>query len=179
MGNQMSEMMAQMEEQLRNMPPAQRAMVEQMMRGSMPNMPAAVSEPIVYTRIETGEPVGNWTCDRYEGRQGGSKVQEVCTTDWRDLEISAEDFAVFQQMGEFFGALSSGSDLDLFQVGADPGSEAEGSFPGIPLSRTTFIDGRASSFHQISEVGRQGFESSLFEVPAAFTQTAGPFQVPN
>lgn len=173
-GGQLSQMRAMMEEQLRNLPPQQRAMMEQMMRGRMPNVTEAAA-PIVYTRVSSGEQAGSWQCDRYEGRRGAEKVQEVCATDWENVDLSAADFGVFQQLGEFFQALSSQFDFDLYQVGSAPDAPEDGAFPGVPVRRTTFVDGRASTVHEITEISRQSFDNALFEVPDGYSRAANPF----
>ena len=172
----LEEMTAMIEEQMRSVPPSQRAMVEQMMRGMMNNMPGGVSVPIVYTRVSTGERVGEWACDRYEGHRGDDKVQEVCTADWRSLNLSADDFRVLQELGEFFEGLSSQFNFDLYQVGIDTEGSEAGTFPGMPVSRTTFANGQATMSHEISEFSRETFASSMFEVPEGFAAGPSPLE---
>src|SRR5512144_778073 len=65
MGEQMSGAMAQMQAQLKNMPPEQRAMMEKMMKGKMPQA-AAAAPKTVYTAKGSGS-VNGFSCTKYEG----------------------------------------------------------------------------------------------------------------
>jgi len=72
MSGQMNSAMAQMQEQMKNMPPEQRAMVEQMMQGRGMPGPAAAAPKVEYRQAGTDK-VGQWTCTKYEGSVAGPK----------------------------------------------------------------------------------------------------------
>ena len=96
-------MMAQLQEQMKNMPPEQRAQMEAMMKGRRRRAMAGMAAPVKtqYRKVGTGT-VGKWTCDKYEGFTGEKKVSEVCTVDPKVLGFTAADFAVSKQMAAFF-----------------------------------------------------------------------------
>ena len=76
MSSQMSEAMKQMEAQLANLPPEQRAMMERMMKGRMPGgMPGAMGSDRPQRRIEVGgdEQVGEYSCTMYTVYRGTEK----------------------------------------------------------------------------------------------------------
>src|SRR6185436_18576853 len=87
LGQQLNGMMAAMQAQLANLPPEQRKMMEDMLKGrggrGLPGIPgagvAALERP-AYKRTGTAK-VGQWTCTTYEGFRGADKVSEVCAAE--------------------------------------------------------------------------------------------------
>ncbi|MEF9426383.1 MAG: DUF3617 domain-containing protein, partial [Candidatus Mariimomonas ferrooxydans] len=81
---QMDEAMRMMQEQMKNMPPEQRAMMEQMMKGkTIPTQP----EKTVFKKVASGVKVGKWKCNTYKGYLRGELTEEVCSTSWKKLGI--------------------------------------------------------------------------------------------
>ena len=77
MAQQMSGMMAQMQAAMKNMPPEQRAMMEKMMKGKMPQA-AAPAPKTVYT-AKGGGSVKGFSCTKYEGDlSAGEGVDRMC-----------------------------------------------------------------------------------------------------
>ena len=74
--SQMSGAMAQMQEQMKNLPPEQRERMEALMRGR--GMAGAAAVKTEYRRNGTDK-VGKWTCDKYDGYKKDEKVSEICT----------------------------------------------------------------------------------------------------
>ena len=177
-GDQMAQMRAMMDEQLKNVPPEQRAMVEQMMKGRMGAMGgAAPPAETVYRKVAVGERAGQWTCDRYEGYRANEKVFDVWTTDWQALGLNASDFRVMQELADLFTSLSSqmGGKLELMSVGASSSS----GLSGIPVRRVSYRDAKAYETHEITEVSRQEFAAGLFEPPPGFHRTESSFDIPD
>ena len=85
-GGQMSAMMAQMEQQLKSLPPEQRAQVEAMMKGRGMGAGAAVAPKVQYKKVGT-DTVGKWTCDKDRGIRGRQE-------DVRRLHRGSEDARV-------------------------------------------------------------------------------------
>ena len=106
MGGQLNDAMAKMQEQLKSLPPEQRAQIEAMMKGrGMPGMAGGAAAPKTEYRKTGTDKVGAWTCDKYEGTRGGQKVTELCTVDPKVLGLAMSDFQVSKQLVEFFGKL--------------------------------------------------------------------------
>ena len=166
LGGQMAGAMQQMEAQLRNLPPEQRAQMESMMRGrGMPMTGAAPAKPD-YRRAGTDK-VGKWTCNKYEGYQNNLKTSEVCTVEPKDLGFAPADFEVSRQLGEFFRKLSPQGADQLFSFGK---AEEQG-FSGVPVRRVSG-SGQRQTTSEITEVSRQAFPASTFEVPQGFKKEA-------
>lgn len=161
-GGQMAGAMAQLEAQLKNMPPAQRAQMEAVLKG---RGGAAAATKTVYKRAGT-DTVGKWTCDKYEGFDGATKTQEVCTVDPKALGFGATDFEVSKQMAEFFKKLVPQGSAQMFSIGT---VESQG-YSGVPVRHMMIIAGRQVTT-EITEVTRQSFPDSAFQVPAGYEKT--------
>jgi hypothetical protein len=158
----MSGAMAQMQEQMKNMPPEARQRMEAMMQGrGMPG--AAAAAPIEYKKVGTDK-VGKWSCDKYEGTRGGEKLSEMCTVAPDALGFTAADFEVTKQMADFFGKLAPQGVEQMFRVG----SNTAGGFSGLPVRAVTFRNGTQDTVTELTDVSRQNFPDSTFAVPAGY-----------
>jgi Domain of unknown function (DUF4412) len=161
LGQQMQDMMGQMQSMMANMSPEQRAQMESMMRGRGrgPAMPSAPKTE--YRKVGTDK-VGKWTCDKYEGTQNGQKVAEICTVPPAALGLSAADIDLLQQLGQFFKQLiPQGSGVPNVGRLEDQG------FSGLPVWSVTTIAGREVRT-EVTDVSRQNFPDALFAVPPGF-----------
>lgn len=167
-GGQVAGAMAQMQEQLKNMPPEQRAMVEKMMqgRGGMPAMGAPPPEKTVY-RPAGNDKAGKWACSKYEGYQNDKKTAEVCTVGPETLGFAVSDFDVTRQLGEFLGKLMPQNAGRVFSVGK---AEEQG-FSGVPVRRM-FSTGQGQTVVELTDASRQSIPASTFDVPAGFQKEA-------
>ena len=95
LGQQMSAAMAQMQAAMKNMPPDQRAMMEKMMKGKMPQA-AAAAPKTVYTSKGSGS-VNGFSCTRYEGDLSGVKESEVCAALPAQIKLTPARFADFRE----------------------------------------------------------------------------------
>jgi hypothetical protein len=163
LGGQMSGAMAQMQEQMKNMPPEARARVEEMMKGRGMAAATAGAAPIDYKKVGTDK-VGKWTCDKYEGTRNGEKVSEMCTVAPTALGFTPADFEVTKQMAEFFAKLMPQGAEQMFRIGAN----TPNGFAGLPVRATNFRNGAVDSVLEVTDVGRQNFPDSIFAVPAGY-----------
>jgi hypothetical protein len=174
MGKQMNSAMAQMQAQLQSMPPAQRAMIEQMMQGrgmpGMPGMPGMATPPKVEYKQAGTDKVGQWSCTKYEGSVGGQKTTEVCTVDPKEFGLGPADFGIARQFAEFIRGLAP-QDSERLLVN---GSIGEQGFAGVPVRRTSYRNGAVESVSEITEFRKETFPPATFEVPAGFRKEAMP-----
>jgi hypothetical protein len=159
---QMSGMMAQLQKQMESMPPAARAQMEAAMKG---RGGAGTAPKIVYKKTGT-DTVGKWKCDKYEGFDGEKKVSEVCTVDPKALGFALSDFDVTRQMAAFFKKMQPQASGQVFSIGTP---EVEG-YSGVPVRQVRTIVGREITT-EISEVRRQSFPDSSYQVPAGYQKT--------
>jgi hypothetical protein len=162
---QMDEAMRMMQEQIKNMPPEQREMMKEMMKGKgMPAQP----QKTVFKKVASGVRVGKWKCDKYEGYRGGQLTEEVCTTSWKKLGIDQKDFRVMQSMGEFMSELSPDA-ASGFNVGSDEWEKEQG-YPGVPVRTVSYSMGKKVFQTEIKEIKKQRIDSSLFQLPKGLTK---------
>jgi hypothetical protein len=160
---QMQQAMAQMQEQLKNVPPEQRAMVEQMMRGrgglgrGGPPAPAAIQ----YKQAGSDK-VGQWSCSKYEGYRGQEKVVDLCTVDPKDLGVTPADFEAAKQLAEYLKSLMPqiADQMNFYGTAADQG------FNGVPVRRISYSNGKVDSTSEVKEFKREAIPASAFELPA-------------
>jgi len=163
MSAQMSGAMAQLQEQMKNMPPETRKRMEAAMqgRGAAPGATPATE----YKKVGTDK-VGKWNCDKYEGTRNGEKVSELCTVPPATLGFTPADFEITGQMAEFFSKLVPQGGDQMFRIG----SPAANGFAGLPVRTMTFRNGALSLTSEITDASRQTFPDSIFAVPAGYTK---------
>jgi len=165
MAAQIAPAMAQMQEMLKSLPPEQRAKLEAAMKGRGTPGPGAAAPKTVYKKIGTDK-VGKWTCDKYEGYKGDQKTSELCTVDPKVLGFTASDLAVSGQMAAFFKSFMP----QMADQGFKVGTVAEQGFSGVPVRQAFTIAGRQTVM-EITDVTRQAFPDSVFQVPAGYQKT--------
>lgn len=163
--------MKQMQEQLKNLPPEQRKMMEQMMPAHM-NI-KKIERP-VFTKKETNIKIKKWNCSHYIGEINGKKTEEVWTADWDQLGIKSDELKVFRGMGEFFSSLAPDMS-DMFNIG-DKEFEKNGGFAGMPVKSIDYEEGKIFSEFEIEEISNKDFKTSLFEIPAGFNKVSNEWQ---
>ena len=168
----MSGAMAQMQAQMQNLPPEQRARMEAMMQGAGRGMAgmAAAARP-EYKKAGGTARVGKWTCDMYEGTRNGARASEICTVDPSAIGFSMADFEITKQFGEFFSRLMPQGMERLFAVG----TAGPSGFSGIPVRSVSYdASGKETSTMELTDASRQNFPDSLFAVPAGFQKKDFP-----
>lgn len=164
---QLNAAMAQMQEQMKNMPPAQRAQIEAMMRGRGIG-PAAANRARPQYRKTGSDMVGRWSCDKYEGFQNEQKVSELCTVDPKVLNLTPADLEITRQLASFFEALMPQNAAALFRIGSD-----DQGFSGVPVRSVTTIGGQPTTI-ELKDVTRQNFADSTFALPEGFQKQQMP-----
>lgn len=166
---QMTSAMAQLQQQMKNLPPEQRARMEAMMQGGRSMIGGLGGPPPDYKKIGS-DVVGKWRCDKYEGTKNGAKASEVCTVEPSGLGFTMGDFDAPKQMAEFFAKMLPAGVEGLFRVG----SAGANGFSGIPVRTVTFQNGTPRATIEMIEASRQNFPDSLFAVPAGYQKREMP-----
>ncbi len=167
MATQMQGAMAMMQQQMANMPPAQRAQMEAMMRGR--GMPGAAAVAKTEYKRNGTDHVSRWTCDKYDGYQNGEKTSELCTVAPTALGFGLTDLDVSRQLAEFYSKLVPQQADQIISVGR---MEDQG-FSGFPVRRV-FKIGSNQATMEVVEAGHANIPASQFAVPAGFTKAEVP-----
>jgi len=161
MAQQMSGAMAQMDAAMKNMPPEQRALMEKMMKGKMPQAAAAPAKT-VYTAKGSGS-VNGFSCTKYEGDKGGQKVADVCAGVPAQLKLSASDMQIFEKMREFSSTLLSSLANSPIRVNIPTGS-LEAGYEGYPIERVDFENGQATRRGELKSITGANFADADFSL---------------
>jgi hypothetical protein len=165
MADQMSGAMAQMDAAMKNMPPEQRKMMEQMMEGKMPQA-AAAAPKTVYSAKGSGT-VNGFSCTKYDGVRGAEKVSEVCAASPSQIKIAPNDYQIFEKMKQFFSSLMDSMKNSPFGANMQSASLTEAGFEGFPVQRTTFRNGQAADRMELKSVANASFSDADFSVGGA------------
>lgn len=157
--------MKMMQEQLKNMPPEQRAMIEEMMKGQA--MPARPPKK-VFKKVASGMRVRQWKCDKYEGYSGRQLTEEVWTASTKNLGIGQKDFRVMQSMAEFMSEFSPDT-ASLFSIGSEKWEKEQG-YPGIPVRLISYSDGKKVFQMELQDVKKSRIDPSRFNLPKGYTK---------
>jgi hypothetical protein len=171
MRSQFEGAMTQMQEQMKSMPPEQRARMEAMIKARSAGMAAAAGPPPSYKKVGTDR-VGKWPCDKYEGTKNGEKVSEVCAAGPAALGFAAADFDVTRQLGEFFASTMPQAGEGLFALGST--AQNPNAFSGLPVRVVTFRAGATGVVSEVTDASRQNFPDTLFQVPAGYQKREFP-----
>jgi hypothetical protein len=165
----MNEAMAEMEAQLAQMPPEQRAMAEQMMQGQMQAF-ATAREPSSPPRVEaTGE--GEWqgrACTTFDVFENDVKIQEVCAAPLEEVNGAAEMMETFQGMAKFVKQLSESLPGALGASFNDhPGMVSE-LIGGFPIRSVEYRLGEPENVVSLEAIREEQLPASKFEVPDGY-----------
>jgi hypothetical protein len=158
--------MAQLQEQMKNLPPEQRERMDAMMRGRG-SMAGAALAKTEYRKGGTDK-VGKWTCDKYDGYRNDQKVSELCTVNPATLGVTTADFEIARQAAKFFQQLAPQNVDQMFSFGG-----AEQGFSGIPVRSVTSV-GQNQIATEVTDVARKTFSDDSYAIPAGFQKQAIP-----
>jgi len=169
LASQLGAAMSQMQQMMQNLPPEQRAAMEQAMRGR--GMGGAMGPPPPPAELkrtnERAEHAGYDTV-KYEVLRGGRKVRELWVTEWDNLPGATEARGAFESMGTFakelFSSLSQVAgqlDLDIY------GQMQEAN--GYPVLAVEFDEaGEPTTETRLVSASERAIDPSIFEPPADY-----------
>jgi hypothetical protein len=162
LGQQMAGMSAQMEAAMKNMTPEQRAMMDKMMKGKMPQA-AAAAPKTVYT-AKGGSSVNGFSCTKYEGDLGGQKESELCAAVPAQLKLTPADLQIFDRMREFSSSLVSSLANSPMRASVPKGYGFDSGYEGFPIQKTDFENGQATKRGELKSITRVSFTDADFSL---------------
>ena len=157
--------MAQANAALANLPPEQRAMVEQRMHAAMGG---GGGEHIAVSITPTGqrERVGSWNCEVYRTNVGDRHVEDSCLADVGDAGISGADRATIHKVFDQLKAMSEKMSGGMFKSPLN--QLPEGKFP----VKITHYDGDSKGQTvTLANIAGGGVSAGDFAVPAGYTES--------
>jgi hypothetical protein len=146
---------------MKGMTPEQRAMMEKMMKGKMPQA-AAAAPKTVYTAKGSGS-VNGFSCTKYEGDLSGVKESEVCAALPAQLKLSTSDMQIFEKMREFSSSLLSSLANSPVKISVPTGS-FEAGYEGFPIQKTDFTNGQPTRRGELKSITRANFSDADFSL---------------
>jgi hypothetical protein len=171
MGAKVNTAMEQMRAQLADMPPEQRAMVEQMMQGQMAGMTGSEEESVP-TRVEKMGS-GSWQsgpCTEYAVFEGDQKTQQICAAPLSEVEGADQAMAAFRNMAKFMNSLAQSMPGPLGESMAENPMGLIDQIDGFPVRTVDYIDGQVSAETTLSSIADSDLDPALFAIPEGYTQ---------
>jgi len=165
--------MKMFEEQMKNVPPDHRKMMEKYMSKMMGKGNETKTD---FQKVASGVKMKQWICDQYEGKRGDEKISDVWTTDWKKLGITEEDMSVMQEFSDYFESLRSKQEKIggfNFSFGGD---DEEGKLPGVPVKTVYYQNGQVETVTELVEIKKQDLDKGMFSLPSGLQKEASPFQ---
>ncbi len=115
--NEIKSTIEQMKEQLENMPPQQREMVETMMKQRMRQHGLAVEEEdsLKYNHTDETKDINNYPCRKTELLKGSARIGDLWVTDWENIEHKEVLESAYTAMMDFVGSLSGVFEEGVYQ----------------------------------------------------------------
>lgn len=161
----------EMQEQLAAMPPEQRAMVEKMMKGRMPNMAATGEPPKREARAtgKSGEQAGV-DCEWHDVTLDGVLVERTCVADTDDIPGADEAFASMRSMAEFMTEVFAPLREQMpFAMPESPVEMME-QLDGIPVITQQIEGGQIASTTALVDAQEVDIPDSAFQIPSNYKE---------
>lgn len=173
MAGQVNQARKQMDEALKNVPEAQRAAVEQMMKLRTPQQAQGPVTELKKTDQRADK--NGYPCVRYDVLKDGRKINELWVTDWKNIQGAAEVSAVFAEMGDFVSDLTQSLSAALggaAGMGPRYGQELFGQLSklgGFPVySREFADDGSLKAESNLRSAQEKQMDASTFAPPTDY-----------
>jgi len=158
---------AKLQERLAKLPPEQRAVAEQQLRGLAGGSAAG---QVAYAKTGQTNTVPAGRCELYGKSVNGQKQEELCIAPITSLGLTDADFRVLALFTAFMGPLATSPvapRADYFNW-ADM-NKAIG-FSGIPLVSTLLSNGQPALQDTMQKVERASIAADTFDLPAGLTK---------
>lgn len=170
---QMTDVMQQMQDALKDLPPEQRAMAEQMMKQRMGSMTqsAPAAERVKLQKTGKSDSVNGYDCDIYELIEAGQKRQDMCVTDWSNVEGGRDFQQNVKKMSAFFNDLRQAYEESGFNLGStgDAMSYLD-EVDGFPARVREYDGGSVTNETTLVSSESQSIDSAMFSAPDGYTQ---------
>ena len=167
---QLGGVMNQMEAELANLPPEQRAMMEEMMKSRLPaEMTGGAAGPP--RRIEVGgaEAVGEYACTVHTLFAGDDKVWEVCAAAEKRLPAAAsEALGAFKAMSRFAEQLRDTLQQGPLAAMINTPFHDLNEVNGFPVRVRSYERGRLASENRLKSIVGKDLEATMFDVPDGY-----------
>ncbi|MDQ8185770.1 hypothetical protein [Pelagicoccus sp. SDUM812002] len=172
LSRQIEDAMAEMEKQLASMPPAQRKMMEGLMKGKMGGAEQTLPE-LSFDRTGDTNTISGYDVEKVVVLEDGSPARELWVADWDDVEGSEELITALTSMGEMLNnmtkAFSKGPLAGMMKNRANNNWYGRiEDIGGIPVAYSELGGKAKQSQTTLSRVEERDFEANFFEIPKGY-----------
>ncbi len=160
MGAKMDDAMAKMQKELEGLPPEQRKVVEEMMKGKMPGM-AAGGGTVTVRNTGERQTISGFPCVKYVAMRGDDQLMALWTT--RSVQGFDEFAKDWKEFGKRMAALAPRFGKEM--------ADAYKDIDGMPIK--TQAGGITTT---VTKIERRSIPASEFEIPAGYTKTRSDFE---
>ena len=165
---QINQAMKQMEAELANLPPEQRAMVEEMMKGQMGSMGMNMEIPVLEVREIGSGSYQSYDCTLVEMLEDGTKIQEICSVDFSEVDGSGELRDSFMRMGSLLNKLYDS--IPFSGQGIRNPMEMLDELKGFPVRAVEFENGTAVRETVLESSKEMDIDADTFELPSGYSR---------
>jgi hypothetical protein len=162
-----SDAMQQIETQLANLPPEQRAVAEQMRVQQDAPAPAPRIEAVGTSQWQ------DQSCTQYAVYEGGEKTQLVCAAALDHIEGSDEMMQAFRQMADYVKKMTESLPMST-ESSMNPGELME-QMDGFPVHRIAYVNGEVVEEDLLESLAEKELDEALFAAPDDYRRE-DPFQ---
>ena len=161
----MEQMRKQMEEQMKNIPPERRAMMEKMMKGRGLGRVMMEKRPSLDVRkTNKTKTINDYPCVKYETFEESKKVAEHWVTDWKNVRGAGEAKEVFLDMAKFSREIFESSFTDMKMMKRNDFQMWE-KVEGFPILTNILSDGKITREILLKSVEDRSVSSVAFDPP--------------
>lgn len=155
------------EEKMKELPKEQSDMMMKLMKDKM-IPPQEKSEDKIYSRVNTGEKVGSWICDKYSVTESKTLIREVWIADWNYTGLKLDYKNVLKSLEKFFNYFTEqlGDKVKSQSLNLDFSLADK----GIPIKTIHYANGEETGSSVVNEIKETELPYSLFMVPSGFTK---------
>ena len=175
-GSQVNTAMQEMQEQMKNMSPKERELLEQLMQGGgMEGMMPGMSAPPPRVEANGSGEWGDYDCRKYIIYEGVEKTEDICAASLDDVEGGEEVMAGFRAMADFLQKLMASMPEPLASMmGENPAAYME-KIDGFPVHTVYYRDGRLEQEDSLDSVVEEDVPADVYKVPPDYIpESFGP-----
>ena len=155
------------QERLAKLPPEQRAIAEQQLKGMSGG---AAAQQVSYAKTGPAKVVSSWRCEVYAKAVAGQTQEQLCIAPVSAVGLTDADFRALELFAEFMGPIATSpiaprADYLNWTVM----NKAIG-FSGIPLESTLLNNGRPAVQDTMQKIERVDIPADSFDLPAGLTK---------
>jgi hypothetical protein len=156
------------QQQLEGMSPEQRAQVEQMLGGEIPEMKTPPKQEV--RRTERLGKVGQYGCEYVELLENAVVQDEICVAPPAALPGGTEIMAAASRMSQLLQETLKDLDTPWLRQSLDQHLQNYEQLGGIPVATKHYANGKVVNETTLTAIRKQAVPASSFEVPAGYVK---------